>query len=173
MVYGFDQADQPVFANQRRQPKLAPQVCEPLDERGGAKHVQLGGWLVEQQHLRLAGEGGGNRHPLLLTAGQAVQRPVTHLADLQALERLLHPAPDLRGRQIRQLKSEGDLIAGGRGDEAEGRLLKDRSYVRRQRRRKRLAGIQAGHVHTAGKAAAVEVRHQPVQRPEQRGFPRT
>ncbi len=32
--------------------------------------VEIAGWLVGKQHRRLTGEGAGNRHPLLLTAGQ-------------------------------------------------------------------------------------------------------
>ena len=65
-------------------------LLEPLQLVAGAGpqlRVQVGQWLVEQEHVRLADQRPGQRHPLPLAAGQLPRLAVQQVADAEQLGR--------------------------------------------------------------------------------------
>src|SRR2546430_4460262 len=61
---------------QQREPHLALQRDEQLDDRGLYRHVQRGGDLVADQHIGPGDEGAGDRDPLPFPATELVRVPV-------------------------------------------------------------------------------------------------
>ena len=92
--------------------------------------VQGAGWLVAQQQLGILGQGPGDGHPLLLTAGELcreVAHPVRQPHGAQHLRRVQGVPADLsgqlhvlQGRQVRdqvvKLKDKADVVAAVGGE---------------------------------------------------------
>ena len=82
----------------------------------GSSRTRTRGWAVST---------GADRHPLLLAAGQLVERPVAQLGDAEQVERLLDPLAHHVGGDRQLLHAVGQLLLDGVGDEAGQRVLAD------------------------------------------------
>ncbi len=71
--------------------------------------VEVGQRLVEEEHLRLAYQGAGERHPLPLTARQLSRPPAEQVIDAEQLGGPPHPALPFGLIQALGLEREGDV----------------------------------------------------------------
>jgi hypothetical protein len=154
----------------------APFLVEPAQEPDElvARHgIELGGGLVEHDQGRATGERGRQRDALELAARELVRRPVEQMGDAQGQRRLLHPACRRSGTLSAVLERERELGAHRPHNDLRLGILEERAALRRQLPRSVVAGVQAGRHDLAGVLAAVEVRHQPARRPQQRRLSRS
>ena len=75
--------------------------------------VERGERLVEQQDLRPRHQRAGERHPLLLAAGQLADAPVAQAAEADQLEHGADPRAGLGGGHLRDLQAVGDVAGDG------------------------------------------------------------
>ena len=87
-----------------------------LDALDGVAHfhaqlrVQVGQRLVHQQHPRLDDDGAGERHALLLSAGEVCRHAVLEMIDLDDLEDAVDLALYFILRQLAVAQAEGHVI---------------------------------------------------------------
>ena len=116
---------------------FAVEIADHVEHLELMGDVEIGGGLVQQQHLRLLGESHGDPHPLALPAGELLEQPSLELVGAGGGERLGHGAlillAPLREQPLmgeaaagHQL-AHGDAVGGDRGlreqAEAAGELL--------------------------------------------------
>ena len=87
-----------------------------LDALDGVAHfhaqlgVQIGQRLVHQQHLRLDDDGAGERHALLLAAGEIRRHTILQMVDPDDLEDVVDLALYFILRQLAVAQAEGHII---------------------------------------------------------------
>ncbi len=86
------------------------QRADLLAQRDADLGVERRERLVEQEHLRLVGDGAGERDALLLAAGELVGVAVGEVRQLDQLQHLLDPRADLGGGLLRHLEAEADIV---------------------------------------------------------------
>ena len=69
--------------------RLAHQLQELLEHALGGRRIEIAGRLVGEQHFGPVGDGAGNRHALLLAAGELRRAVIPALAEAERLEQLL------------------------------------------------------------------------------------
>jgi len=117
-----------------RDPHLALQGLELLLHLLAELEVQRPQRLVEQQHLGLVDQGPGQRHPLLLAAGELVGSAFLHPGQPHHPGGLGHPPAELGALDPAHPQPELDVLADGHVGE-EGVGLEhgvDRPAVRRR-----------------------------------------
>ena len=73
--------------------------------------VQSAGGFIEEHHLRIEGQGTGDRHALLLTATQLGRIFPGLLSDPHLLEKINRPLLRQRRRHLLDLdRSQGDVV---------------------------------------------------------------
>ena len=159
---------QPVLGDEHGDPQVVDQPGDRGQHLLGRGGVERRGGLVEHEHPRVRGQDRADRHALLLSAGQVAQRAAAQLGDAEQVERLLDPLAHDVGRQPELLHAVGELLLDGVGDEAGERVLADHADEVGQLARWVVRGVQAVDGHPARQQSAGEVRHQPVDGPEQR-----
>jgi hypothetical protein len=119
---GDAQCGEPEIADQRLQPgaRLVPQL-----------RIEVGQRFVQQDHRRFVDQCAGDRHTLLLAAGELVRIALAEVREPQAPQRVLDAAIDLRALDAAQAQPVGDVVEDrlvrpqriGLEDEAEAALL--------------------------------------------------
>ncbi len=71
--------------------EAALQLANLHPDLGAELGVEVGERLVQQQDLRLDHQGAGERHPLLLAAGELARHARAQLVQAHQAQRLLHP----------------------------------------------------------------------------------
>jgi hypothetical protein len=97
------------------------------------RRVEVRQRLVEQQHARLRREGAGERHALLLPAGDLADPPALEARQVHAGECRRDARRDLRLRQPARLEAEGDVLPH-REVREKGVVLEDHAEVALRRR---------------------------------------
>ena len=75
--------------------------------------VEVGEWLVHQEHGRLPDDRATERDALALAAGQLLWLAIEELAELDRLRGLVDPTLDLRLGDLAQLQPEREVLADG------------------------------------------------------------
>ena len=102
----------PVLHDHQGGAGLVQAAAHGIADLQDARGVEVGGRLVEQQQPRPHREDPGERQPLLLSAGEGRRRVVQRQpAQPDVVERLVHARPDLRRRDGKVLRPEGDVVA--------------------------------------------------------------
>jgi hypothetical protein len=98
------------------------ELADHLEDFGGHFRIEGGGRLVEEQPLRLGGEGAENGDPLLLSARELGGALVGMLGELESLEWLSDALARCRwGEAMDMNKRQGEVVEGGEmGDEVLG-----------------------------------------------------
>ena len=126
-------------------PQRLLQVPDLLAHPPAQLRVQVRERLVEQQDLRAQHDRTGDRHPLLLTAGELARQPRAVAREAHECQSLLRPGPDLRLAHAADREAVADILGDGEVRE-EGVGLEDHGDVARRRR-------QCGHVLPADQDA--------------------
>jgi len=108
---------------------------------------------------------------LQLTAGELGHRALGEVRGADRGQGLRSTRQDLRRRRAEVLEPERDLVVHAREDDLVLRVLEERRHRAGEVRRVHAARVQPGDLDRAGEAAAVEVRHEPGQRPQQGRLP--
>ena len=87
--------------------QLADLPAGALAQRG----VQIGERLVQQEHPRLGGQRTGQRHALLLPAGELVHAAPLQARQVDQLERARDPLRQLGAAHVERLEPEADILA--------------------------------------------------------------
>lgn len=95
------------------------------DQLGGGSSVEHGKRLIEDERFGLAGKDGGEREPLLFSAGKSLRIAMTHVGEVEIPQRGFEADCDLIMRQAEILQTENDLIFHGGGEYLRGGILKD------------------------------------------------
>ena len=143
------------------------EALDRVEEERGRVGVELGRRLVEQQQLRLERQRRGEADALQLAARELDRLPAPEVQRVDGLERALDARPDLGGRSAEVLEPERDLVRDDRHHDLVLRILEDRRDRPGELGRAGRPRVEAGDDDPAGEAAAVEVRHEPGQRPQQ------
>ena len=145
-------------------------ACRPrkLDRLLGALGVELRGRLVQQQQLRPEREHRGEADALELAARELGHLPLGEMRGADRCERSSRARADQLRRRTDVLQPERHL--GGHACEHDlvFGILEERRDGSREVGRPRAPGVVAGDLDAAGEATAVEVRHEPGQRAQQR-----
>ena len=144
------------------------ETFDGVEEERGAFGIELRGRLVEQQQLRLERERGREADALQLAAGELDRLAPPEMERVHRSERALDARPDLGRRHAEVLEPERDLVRGDRHHDLVLRILEDGRDRAGELGRARAAGVEPGDDDPAREAAAVEVRHEPGERAQQR-----
>ncbi|EOY50370.1 hypothetical protein SLI_5662 [Streptomyces lividans 1326] len=126
------------------------QVAHPVD----ALRVEAVDRLVEEQHLGVAEQRGGDAEPLAHAEGEALGTPLGHVLEAHHAEHLVHPA----GRDAGQLGEAQQVVAGG--PPAVHRLgVQERPDVARGVRQPAVRVAADGHVARRGVVQAQDHPH--------------
>ena len=134
----------------------------------GALRIELRGGLVEQEQARPEREHRGEADALQLAAGQLRDRPVEQMPGAYGLQRLERPPCDLGRRRGDVLEPECDLRLDAREDDLVLRILEEGPDRPGKLSRPHLPRVQPRNLHPARELSAVEVRHEPGERAQQR-----
>ena len=148
-------------------------VVEHLAHRPAGGHaqagVQGGERLVQQHQLRLAGEGAGQGHPLLLPAGELVRAPLGH-GGVQGdhLQQFGHPGlhAAVPAGELAGVEAEGDVLPDAQVRE-QGAVLRHVAHVALVRGH---PDAVAGHLGAVERDAAGVRVLKPGDQPQQRGL---
>ena len=150
-----------------------PEPLDGVEEERGGFGIELRGRLVEQQQLRLERERRREADPLQLAAGELDRLPPPEVQRVHRRERALDPRPDL-GRRRRRDSRARTRPRSRRSSSRPG--PPDPGRPSRPCRRARPGGcarVEAGDDDAAREAAAVEMRHEPGERAQQRRLARS
>ncbi|EFF45487.1 hypothetical protein XAUB_04150 [Xanthomonas citri pv. aurantifolii str. ICPB 11122] len=151
------------------QAQLAVDLRQQLQHRGGGLRVQRAGGLVAQQDLRPGGQRTRDAHPLLLPARELRRILVGVLLQSDPGQQFGHARIDLGTRCAGQFQREGDIAGhGARGQQVE--VLENHADAATQGAQ--ALAVQRGNVLLADQQAAAAGLFQPVDQPDQGGFPR-
>ena len=100
---------------------LVVQAAQPVAQLAAHARVQRAERLVQQQHPRLHGQRPGQRHPLALSPAELGGIAVGQAGQVDQLEQLRHPGPDLVARALAHPQAEGHVVA--HRHVAEGRVV--------------------------------------------------
>ena len=114
-----------MLGQDHRHPKLQVDAPEHLKELPGRHGIQLGGWFVQHQHIRLHDHDAGQVHLLLLPAGEGVYVPMEQGLQSKKLRHLRHPQADGLLLQPQIFQPEGQLVPHLVGDHLAVRILHD------------------------------------------------
>ena len=143
-----------------------------LDERLCRRRVELRGRLVEKEQLRPQRERGREADPLQLAARELGGSPACEMERADCGERVLGAAVDLGRRSADVLEPERDLVANDAHDDLVLRVLKDGRDGSGQLGRAGLACVATVDGHLPAELAAVKMRNESCERPNERRFPR-
>ncbi len=144
-------------------------LCE--EARGGVG-IELRRRLVEQHEPRPHRQGGGQADPLELPARELVRPPSGQMGGAERVERGVHARPDLLRRRTEVLEPEGDVVAHERHEDLVLGILEDGRDRSREVGRARRARVAAADLDPTREPPAVEVRHEPGERADERRLPR-
>ena len=95
---------------QRGDPQPLLEGAELIPHALAELGVQVGQGFVKQQHGRLDDHGAGQRHTLLLAAGELVGEPLLHALELHQLHYVIGAADDLILRDLGHPQAVGDVF---------------------------------------------------------------
>ena len=95
---------------QRGDPQPLLEGAELIPHALAELGVQVGQGFVKQQHGRLDDHGTGQRHTLLLAAGELVGEPLLHAFELHQLHYVIGAADDLILRDLGHTQTVGDVL---------------------------------------------------------------
>ena len=121
----LDDPFEPVLGQQHGDAEVVDQPGDRGQHLLGRRRVEGRGRLVEDQDAGVGGQHRADGDPLLLAAGELVQRPVAQLGDAEQVEGLLDPLAHDVGRDGQLLHAVGQLLLDRVGDEAGQRVLAD------------------------------------------------
>ena len=91
-------------------PKLLVQVLQQGQDGGGGGGIQGGGGFVTQQDLGVRGQGPGDGHPLLLSAGELGGIGIRFLPQAHQVQQLQGPLSGLGSGGTAELHGEADVF---------------------------------------------------------------
>jgi hypothetical protein len=139
-----------------------------VEEARSSLRIELRGGLVEEQEPRALRERRREANALQLAARQLDRPAPPQVQHADRRQRLLHARPDLVRGRAQVLEAEGDLVLDARHDDLVLRILEDRRHRASQLCGPRSSRVEAADLDRAGEAPAVEVRHEPGQRADER-----
>ena len=157
-----------MLGEQNRRPPLLVEPAQQTEQLVAGDRVELRGRLVEHEQTRAPGEGGAERDPLELAAGEIDGRALEQPLDAEHQSGLLDATRHRNGavaavlqreRQLRSHRAHHDLRLG---------VLEERPDHTGKRCRPMLAKVHAADLRPAFEAPAVKVRDQAAGQPEQR-----
>ena len=95
---------------QRGDPQPLLEGAELIPHALAELGVQVGQGFVKQQHGRLDDYGAGQRHTLLLAAGELVGEPLLHALELHQLHYVIGATDDLILRDLGHTQTVGDVL---------------------------------------------------------------
>jgi hypothetical protein len=93
------------------------QLRERLAHGSGARRIEVGGRLVEQQQPRPQRERARDREALLLAPREGRGGAILRIGKVHLRERAMHARPDDGGGHAVVLEAERDVVAGTRHDD--------------------------------------------------------
>ena len=151
-------------------PTLRGKAATRRQHRRRAFRIELRSGLVQGHEPRPEDQDRRQLHTLPFAAGERGQPPPAQPFDPERDHRSVHSIVHLRPRHAQVLQAESDLPF----DRAVYRLrldvLEDEPDALGQARNGRSEGVQTRHLRPTRNAPAVELRHQAVEEPQERGL---
>ncbi len=161
-------AFQPVFGQDDRQPDVAVKAYQRLQHLLGRAGVELRGGFVEHEDARAERERRRDGDPLHLTAGERVQPAVPQRCQVQEIQHLLDARAYLGARDGCVLQRKGDFVLDPVYDELRLWILEDEPDDATEHLWPFGNGIVSGDEDTPAQRAAGKVGHQPVETAQER-----
>ncbi len=92
---------------------LLVKLPQPVAQLGPDSGVERSERLVQEQHLGLGSESAGEGHPLALTARKLRRVAMAECLELDELQQLVDPVPDLGLRALANLQAKGNVVPDG------------------------------------------------------------
>ena len=134
-------------------------------------HVQVGGRLVEDQHIRVGGIGAGECDLLLLPAGKLEHASSPQRLEVQLFGDIIQSSAKLRPRDSPVFQSEHDLAVDIGIEELGPWILEYGSHRIGERGDLGFLGIHAVHAYGSRELSFKEMGNQPVHEPGDRRLP--
>ena len=147
-------------------PALADQRQHGREDHRGAFRVQLGGRLVENDHLRSHRQRRREGETLALAAAERSHGTAQQVRDARGVQGLFYPPSHLARRQADVLQPESDLAIDDVVDGLQLRVLEDKADAACQLTSRRCDDVKPDDRGTACDPSAVEMRHEAVEDPE-------
>ena len=149
---------------------LGLQARQEVAEHRQPLVVEVRRRLVEQEGAGPGHEGHGDRHLLLLPAGQPGEAAPQQAGDADPLGDLAQPAPDAPALPAQVLAGEGELTGDVEGEEFRARVLEDGADGGREPGQGHLRHRAPVDLDPAGQARLVEGGHEPVDAAQDGGL---
>ena len=101
---------QPVLCDDNGGAQIPVDAAQSGQKVGGSNGIQLAGWLVQNEDLRLHGHDGGQVQQLLLSTGEGGDVPVKPGLDAKKAGHFRHPAPDGSPVIAQTFQAKGQLV---------------------------------------------------------------
>jgi hypothetical protein len=169
-IDGGEETFEAVFGEEDGDTEAGPRAFECREDGLGAIGIELGGGLVEEEEAGFQGQGGGDGDALAFAAGEGREAAREEVGDAEGGREAFDAAAHLgRGDGV-LFEAEGELVLDGLGDGLNLGLLEDHAGDAGHRAGGGTGRIETGDLCGAGEAAAVELRDEAVEDPEEAGL---
>src|SRR5438132_7609456 len=163
---GCDPLD-PMLRDHRRHAGLGHPAEHHLQHVLGSLWVELRGWLIEEERIRMHREGGGDRDALAFAAREGIDPAPSQRVDPHLVDHLLDALAHQRSRQSEVLETKGELCLDVLEHKLRIGMLKDEADVGRELTRRVVTGVEAADHDPAPELPSGAVRNQAVQAAKQ------
>jgi len=105
------------------------EACEQLDELAAVAGVEVGGRLVEGEHLGRHGQHGGHAHALALAEAQMMRGPLGRVTHVHFVKGLCDPTLYVGTVEVHVERAEGYVVEDGGHEELVVRVLEDEPHL--------------------------------------------
>ena len=168
LAHGID--DLPVVGHHQNRGAALVDLLQQSHDLPGILGIQVAGWLVGQQDGGLVHQGPGQRHPLLLAAGELLCLRFVFSRQPHRCQDGGHVPPDLFGRHLDDALGERHVLIHVPVVQ-QPEVLEHHAQVAPEFGH--LPVPELGQVAAHDVDAAAGSRQLPQQKPDQRGLPRT
>src|ERR1700730_17715588 len=157
-----------MLGDHRRHTELGNQPQHDLQHVLGRLRVELGGWLIEDERIRMHGQSGSDGDALAFAARERIDPAAPQRVDADLIDHFLDAFAHQRPREPEVLETKRELRFDVLEDELRLRMLKDETDMDPELSRWMLPRVEAADDDAATELAAGAVGDEAVEAAKQR-----